>query len=403
MKENIIVSGIQPSGELHIGNYLGALRNFVKLQEEGYRCTFFIADLHSMTIDYDPKEKARQTFNLALDYLAAGIDPKKSTIFVQSQVPACTELTWILNTVTPIAELTRMTQFKDKSGGTKLMDDFESAVKKYDPDLSEERTIAKAQRLENSFNRKDERIFSKTNMGLLDYPVLMAADILLYKAAAVPVGQDQFQHLELTRKIARFFNNRFGDTFQEPKEIITSTPKIMSLTDPTKKMSKSHGPKSYIAINDSPEVIENKIRKAVSASDFKELIDKKILTTSKDGLTGLTKIEIKPADTIEEHEEHRQAAWSVINFSMLLDNFGTEEHKKYFNERFINQDIRFSELKKALTEDISEYFRTFREKRTALEKDPEQVKEILRRGAEKAGKVAEETMQVVRKKTGLLD
>lgn len=324
MKENIIVSGIQPSGELHIGNYLGALRNFVRLQEEGYRCTFFIADLHSMTIDYDPKEKARQTFNLALDYLAAGIDPEKSTVYVQSQVPACTELTWIFNTVTPLAELERMTQFKDKS----------------------------------------QKHAENINAGLLDYPVLMAADILINRGNIIPVGQDQFQHVELTRKVARFFNKRFGETFEEPKELVTATPKIMSLQDPSKKMSKSHGPKSYIAINDSPEAIDGKIKKAVSAAAY----DKDVYDF----------------------------------YATLLKEFGASSHREYFKDQFRDKDIRFSELKAALSEDISEYFRPFREKRAALEKDPGQVAEILRQGAEKAGEVAEETMGIVRKKIGLL-
>ncbi|MDD3005983.1 MAG: tryptophan--tRNA ligase [Candidatus Pacebacteria bacterium] len=325
MKKNIIVSGIQPSGELHIGNYLGALRNFVKLQEDGYECTFFIADLHSMTIDYDPKEKARQTMNLALDYLAAGLDPEKSTIYVQSQVPVCTELAWIFNTVTPLAELERMTQFKDKS----------------------------------------QKHTQNINMGLLDYPVLMAADILIYKATTIPVGQDQFQHVELTRKIARYFNNRFGQTFEEPKEVITPTPKIMSLIDPSKKMSKSHGPKSYIAINDSPEVIENKIKKAVSATTYDE---------------------------------------DVYDFyATLLEEFGSAKNQEYFTAQFKDKGIKFSELKKALAEDISEYFRIFREKRAELEENPEQVIDILRRGAEKADIKAQETMREVIKKVGLLN
>lgn len=323
-KKDIIVSGIQPSGELHIGNYLGALRNFVKLQEEDYNCTFFIADLHSMTIDYDPKEKARQTFDLALDYLAAGIDPEKSTIYIQSQVPSCAELAWIFNTVTPIAELERMTQFKDKA----------------------------------------QKHTQNINMGLLDYPVLMAADILINRGNIIPVGQDQFQHVELTRKIARFFNNRFGQTFEEPKEVITPTPKIMSLADPTRKMSKSHGPKSYIAINDAPSVIETKMKKAVSATAY----DKDIYDF----------------------------------YATLLQEFGSEKSKEYFAVQFKEKDIKFSELKKALAEDIAEYFRPFREKRAELEKNPKRVYEILKRGADKAGAVAEETMSEVREKVGLL-
>lgn len=324
MKKDIIVSGIQPSGELHIGNYLGALRNFVKLQEDNYECVFFVADLHSMTVDYNPKEKNRQTMDLVLDYLAAGLDPEKSTIYVQSQVPACTELAWIFNTITPIAELERMTQFKDKA----------------------------------------QKHTQNINVGLLDYPVLMAADILINRGNTIPVGQDQFQHVELTRKIARYFNNRFGQTFTEPKEIITDTPRIMSLADPTKKMSKSHGPKSYIAINDSPETIENKMKKAVSSTSYdKEVYD---------------------------------------FYSTLLKEFGSLENRENFAPQFKDRDIRFSELKKALAKDIAEYFRPFREKRTELEQDPTYVREVLRCGAEKANRKAEETMEEIRKKVGLI-
>ncbi|MCK5490371.1 MAG: tryptophan--tRNA ligase, partial [Candidatus Pacebacteria bacterium] len=167
-KKQTIFSAIQPSGESHIGNYLGALKNFVELQDE-YDCYFFIADYHSISGEYNPAEKKKQIMNLALDFLAIGLNPQKCTIAVQSQVPEHTELAWIFNTITPLVELQRMTQFKDKS------------------------------------QQQDKNI----NMGLLDYPVLQAADILMYKTYGVPVGQDQIQHVELTRKIARFFNNKF--------------------------------------------------------------------------------------------------------------------------------------------------------------------------------------------------
>lgn len=320
-----VVSGIQPSGELHIGNYLGALRNFAKLQEENkYDCFFFIADYHSMTVKYDPKEKAKQSMDVVLDYLASGLDPEKSTFYLQSEVPICTELAWIFNTVTPLSELERMTQFKDKA-------------------------------------QKDR---NNINMGLLDYPVLMAADILLYKAEMVPVGQDQFQHLELTRRIAKYFNNRFGETFQEPKEIITATPKIMSLVDPAKKMSKSHGPKSYIGINDSPKVIENKMKKAVSSTSY----DKKVYEF----------------------------------YATLLQEFGSKENQERFAEQFKNKEIKFSELKKALGEDIANYFEDFRKRRLEFERNPKLVKAILQKGAEKAEMEAQKTMSEVRKKIGLL-
>ena len=322
-KKQTIFSAVQPSGELHVGNYLGALKNFVELQDK-YNCFFFIADYHSITGEYNPKEKSKQIFNLALDFLAIGLDPKKCTLAVQSQIPEHTELAWIFNTITPISELQRMTQFKDKS-------------------QDQEKNI---------------------NMGLFDYPVLQAADILMYKANVVPAGLDQAQHIELTRKIARFFNNKFGETFPEPKDIITETPKIMSLTDPTKKMSKSHGPKSYLGINNEPEVIEKKIKKAVSTTEYNE---------------------------------------DIYNFyKSLLDNFGTEKNKNYFANQFKNQNIKFSELKNALSDDIANYFRDFRSKRKELEKNPEEVKKILNEGTEKARVIAKETMREVKEKIGLV-
>lgn len=322
-KKQTIFSAIQPSGELHIGNYLGALKNFVELQDK-YECFFFIADYHSITENYDPKEKSKQIFNLALDFLAAGLDPQKCTIAVQSQVPEHTELAWVFNTVTPISELQRMTQFKDKS-------------------QNQEKNI---------------------NMGLFAYPVLQAADILIYKADSVPVGQDQIQHIELTRKIARFFNNKFGETFPEPKDIITKTPKIMSLTDPTKKMSKSHGAKSYLGINDEPEIIKKKMRKAVSTTEYnKDIYD---------------------------------------FYATLLKEFGSDKNKKYFLEQFENQNIKFSELKNTLAEDIANYFASFRKKRKELEKDPGEVKRILNKGTKKARIVTQKTMREVKEKIGLV-
>mgnify|MGYP001575707263 CR=1 FL=1 len=214
----IVVSGIQPSGKLHVGNYVGAVSNWLRLQDEGYRCFFFLADYHSITGDYYPEEKRRQTMDLALDLLALGIDPKKCTLFVQSHVPEHTELCWVFNTVTPVSFLERMTQFKDKSAD------------------------------------QDKNV----NMGLFDYPVLQAADILAYKGELVPVGRDQVQHVELTSDIARFFNNKFGDFFPETKPLLTDVPKLRSLTDPLKKMSKSLGEKSYVALTDGPEAIQEK-------------------------------------------------------------------------------------------------------------------------------------------------
>lgn len=320
-----VFSAIQPSGELHIGNYLGALKNFVKLQNE-YECFFFIADYHSITENYDPKKKPAQIMNLALDMLAAGLDPKKCTIAVQSQIPEHTGLAWIFNTVTPMGLLERMTQYKDKS------------------------------------QRQSENI----NVGLFDYPVLQAADILIYKAGLVPIGQDQIQHLELSRNIAHLFNNKFGETFPEPQPLLTETPKIMSLTDPTKKMSKSAGVKSYIGINDSPEIIKEKMKKAVTD-------------------TGKSK-EITPA---------------TKNLFLLLEILGKKEHYETFLAEHKKGTVKYSQLKETLAQDIADYFAPFRAKRKELEAKPEYVKEILADGAERAHKIARATMREVKEKIGL--
>lgn len=325
-KQQRVFSAIQPSGELHIGNYLGALKNFVELQDK-YECFFFIADYHSITENYDPKEKPRQILNLALDFLASGLDPEKCVVALQSQIPEHTELAWIFNTITPMAFLERMTQYKDKA-------------------LQQKQNV---------------------NVGLFDYPVLQAADILIYKANFVPIGQDQKQHLELSKNIARFFNNKFGKTFPEPKPLYTETPKIMSLTDPTKKMSKSMGPKSYIGINDEPEVIREKLKKAVSATTIKDI--------SKLG---------------------------PDNLIILLKHFGTIGHKEYFFEKLKKKDIKFSELKEALATDIANYFAPFRAKHKELEAKPDYVKKILQEGADKARVIAKKTMREVKEKVGLV-
>ncbi len=355
-KKQRIFSAIQPSGELHIGNYVGALKNFIELQEK-YDCFFFIADYHSLTENYNPKEKPKQIMDLALDFLAIGLDPEKCTIAVQSQIPEHTELTWIFNTVTAVSELKRMTQFKDKS------------------------------------RQQKENI----NMGLFDYPVLQAADILIYKADLVPVGQDQLQHIELTRRIARSFNNRFGSTFPEPKALLTKTPKLMSLINPLKKMSKSGGRKSYIGINDSPQVIRDKIRKAVSATDIKSLpyFDRIAANTGENGYARNMADEKIPSEELK-------MIYGVLNLKLLLENFGTQQHKEYFGERFKKKDVKFSELKEVLAEDIADYFAPFREKRKKLEANPGYVKKVLTRGAQMARIIAQETMKEVKTKVGLV-
>lgn len=325
----IILSGIQPTGPLHIGNYLGSVRNFLRLQDEypGH-CYFMIADYHSMSEDYDPKQKPQQVLELATEYLAAGLDPKKCTIYVQSDVPEVTELAWIFNTITPIAFLERMTQYKDKAA----------------------------------------RQSANINMGLFDYPVLQAADILLPKANTVPVGQDQVQHVELTRDIARFFNRKFGETFEEPKPLLTKVPKVMSLLDPEKKMSKSL-PGSFVSLMDEPEEIMSRLKRAVT-----------------DTGTNVDRTKKSPG---------------VANLFLLLEQFGTTDDMKRFEAAYQDGSVRYSELKETVANRIADHFAEFRIERKKLLAKPSAVKKVLAAGAKKMQKVARETMKEVRKKVGL--
>ncbi len=223
-----LFSAVQPSGAVTIGNYIGAIRNFAKLQDE-YSCIYAVADLHAITVKQEPAVLRRNTLELMALFIACGIDPEKSVLFVQSHVPAHCELTWVLNTITYPGELSRMTQFKDKS----------------------------ARHAEN------------VNMGLMDYPVLMASDILLYQAALVPVGADQKQHLELSRDLATRFNNRYGQTFTVPEPYILkdSGARIMSLADPAKKMSKSdENPNAFVTMSDDRDTVIRKFKRAVTDS-----------------------------------------------------------------------------------------------------------------------------------------
>ncbi|MBI2448357.1 tryptophan--tRNA ligase [Candidatus Microgenomates bacterium] len=219
-----ILTGIKPTEDLHIGNYLGTLINWSKYIKEGYECYFFVADYHSLTANYDPKKKYSQILTLTAEILALGVDPKKCVFFQQSAIPEHTELMWYFNCLTPVSFLERMTQYKD----------------------------ALAKKQENA------------NVGLFTYPTLMAADILLYDTDIVPVGMDQVQHLELARDVARFFNNRFGKIFKEPQPKLTESAKVMSLVEPEKKMSKSGGEKSIIFLADEPRIVAEKFRKATT-------------------------------------------------------------------------------------------------------------------------------------------
>jgi len=326
--KNRIFSGIQPSGTLHIGNYLGAIVNWVKLQEE-YESFFCIVDLHAITVKQDPKILKQKIREVAAIYLATGIDFQKSVIFVQSHRPEHAELGWILNTITYISELERMTQFKDKS------------------------------------KRHSENI----NTGLFDYPVLMAADILLYKTKIVPVGEDQLQHIELTRDIAKRFNNTFGETFIVPKaDIRKDTARIMGLDNPSEKMSKSaKSLYNYIALTDSADTIREKIKKAVT-------------DTGKE---------------IKYDEKNKPAISNLLN---IYRGF-TDEPISEIEERYRNKG--YADFKKDLAEVIINGLEKFHQKFNQLQKEPQYLEKILKDGADKAGKVAIPALEEVKNKVGL--
>lgn len=322
-----IVSGIQPTSQLHIGNYLGAIKQWIVLQETN-ECVFFIADLHALTTPYDQKKLQNAIKETVIAYIGAGLNPEKSIIFVQSQVKEHAELCWLLNTICPLGELQRMTQYKDKS----------------------------------------QKFKDNINAGLLDYPVLMAADILLYKAEAVPIGKDQEQHVELTRSLAKKFNQKFGQTFKEPASMILKEgSKIMSLTNPKKKMSKSDEPKSCIFLFDTPEAITKKIMSAETDS-------------GKDVTYNVTK---KPGIS------------NLLTISGLLTGKTIENIEKEFKGR------GYGDFKKSLAEVIVNYLEPFRRKQKELLTRDVYIQEMLKQGQSRALRIAQETMQEVKQKMGL--
>lgn len=345
-----IVSGIQPTGPLHIGNYLGAIKNWLDLQLK-HNCLFFIADYHSLTENYDPRQKSNQIYELTAELLALGVDPKKCTLFVQSDVPEVTELAWIFNTLVSMPELSRMTQFKDKSA----------------------------------------RQASNINVGLFDYPVLQAADILIYAGETVPVGQDQVQHVELTRDIARNFNRKFGKVFHEPKPLLTKNPRVMSLLEPEKKMSKSLGEAHYIALADEPETIKKKIARAVTDTGPTLIVPE-----------APKALRVQPTTCNLQPSTLYKMSPGVRNLFALLDQFGTTSHITKFQNAYQNKTIKYSELKEALSILISKYFADFRKKRMALLSNKNRLDKILYSGTKVAKNLAQAKMKEVRKKIGLI-
>ena len=338
-----IFSGIRPTGGLHIGNYLGAIKQWLELQEKN-ECVFCIVDLHAITTPYRPGELQRNIMDLATAYLATGLDPEKCIFFVQSQIKEHSELAWILGTIIPLGELQRMTQFKEKS--------------KKHPEY--------------------------VNAGLLNYPLLMAADILLYQTEAVPVGKDQQQHVELTREIARRFNKKFGITFKEPKTLLPKIgEKIMSLQNPLKKMSKTDDPRGCIGLFDEPDQIKEKVMKAVTDAGKTIRYNPKLKPGVSNLLTIYSLFSGKP---IKEVDELRSSS-------------------PFANVRVVEKKFKgkgYAELKKQLTELLISKLEVFRRKRKELLTREVYVKEILNQGRSRARVIAQSTMTEVRKKIGLI-
>lgn len=329
-KRKIVYSALKPTGDLQLGNYIGALRNMVAMQEE-FDCIYTVADMHSLTVDVVPADLRRRTYDFMAIFLAIGLDPQRSVLFVQSHVPAHAELTWILNCNTMMGEANRMTQFKDKS-----------------------KKAGKA----------------GINVGLFDYPVLMASDILLYNADLVPIGKDQQQHLELARTIAERFNGRYSPTFVLPEGYYGNkrTSKIYSLTDPTAKMGKTDASASgVIFLLDKPEDIMRKFARAVtdSGNEVRAAADKP-------GITNLLNI------------------WSVMTGKSVSE--GEKEFEGSSYEKF----------KRAVGEAVTEHLRPIREKYSEYISDKGELERIMREGAEKAARIARRTLSKVYRKVGFV-
>jgi len=323
-----IFSGVQPSGQLHLGNYLGAISQWVPLQEE-HNAIFCVVDYHAITVRQNPKTFASQIINIAKTYLAAGIDPKRAVIFQQSHITAHTELAWILNCATArMADLNKMTQFKDKAG------------------------------------KNQESV----SVGLYDYPVLMAADILLYGTDAVPVGEDQKQHVELARDLAKRFNRDYGETFKIPEVVLRPEgARIMGLDDPAKKMSKSAPSEAnYIALNDAPEKAKTKIMRAVTDSGSEIKFDK----ASKPAIANL-----------------------LVIYALLVGKPVKSLEKDYAGRGY-------GDFKKDLAEVVAEFLSGFQKKYNQYSDDD--VRDIMNEGAKKIRPAADETLKKVKRGLGII-
>lgn len=320
-----IFSGIQPSGEIHIGNYVGAIRNWVQLVDK-YECIYCVVDYHAITIEYDVDSMQKRIMETATILLASGLTPDKCIVFVQSHVPEHTELAWIFNCVTPIGELERMTQFKEKA--------------------------------------KQHR--HNINMGLLDYPVLQAADILIYKASYVPVGEDQVQHVELCREIARRFNARFGPTFPEPQVILSQAPKILG-TDGQAKMSKSMN--NAIGLLEPKEIIWEKLRTAATCPHRERRLD-------------------------PGHPEH-------CNIFTMHTAFSQTNEIDYVEKGCRSAAIGCIECKEILNKNLIEELYPIQERVRKMNEKPDDIIDILKSGASRAKAIVKDVMDEVREKIGV--
>ncbi len=330
-EKKIIFSGIQPSGVITLGNYLGALKNWITLQND-YNCLFSIVDMHAITVRQNPAELRKRSLDLLKLYIACGIDPEENLLFMQSHVPAHAELSWILNCYTYMGELSRMTQFKDKS-------------KKHADNI---------------------------NAGLFTYPVLMAADILLYKSDLVPVGKDQMQHLELARDIAIRFNGVYGDVFTVPEGFVTKTgAKVMSLTEPTKKMSKSDpNPKGYISMLDDFNIIAKKIKSA---------------TTDSEGI-----IEYR------ENDPAKAGINNLLSIMAAVTGKTPEDIAKDYSGK------GYGDFKADIAEAVVEHIRPIRERYDELSNNKDYLETVYKNGAERANRMAFKTINKVKKKVGFI-
>ena len=326
-----VFSGIQPTGDLHLGNYLGAVRNWVRLQEQ-YRCIFCIVDYHALTQDYDTKEMSRRVTDMVVDLLALGVDPDRSLLFLQSMVPEHTELAWVFTNVTGHGDLERMTQFKDKSEAQ--------------PD--------------------------NVNCGLFQYPVLQAADILLYKAELVPVGQDQVQHIELARRIARSFNHRWGKVFPECEAMLTNLPKLLGL-DGKKKMSKSLGNHVPLSVFDAGPGSDKALKKLLGRA----VTDENRLTREDPG---------NP---------------DVCNVFTMHKEISSADDLAWVRQGCTSAAIGCVDCKGKLADNLHAHFASYVQRRAELRAAPDRVRDVLEAGAAKARAIAQRTMGEVHKKLGL--